>query len=149
MKTIIRIMIVTILWLVLSQLISSDDKDLSGLVSTLYVVSAIFFSVGLSLVVTYNMHGVKNTYYIDQLRNNLKKVRNSFTSYFVVCSIIYILNSLIESGIVLIYGVKLDIPILSCVTSGFTIILLIINSFNLRKLNDDLYDMINRESKNE
>lgn len=63
----------------------------NGAVSTLYTVSGIMFSIGMSLIVTSSAAGVKNIRIRNGIRKEIYIVRNHFIECFVLVSFLYIL----------------------------------------------------------
>ncbi len=68
-----------------------DFNPGNGAVSTLYTVSGIMFSIGMSLIVTSSAAGVKNIRIRNGIRKEIHIVRNHFIECFVLISILYIL----------------------------------------------------------
>ena len=58
-----------------------DTPLKEGLISTLYNVSGIMFSIGLGLIVTFNLSGIRNREYIKEIRKNIANIRDIFISY--------------------------------------------------------------------
>lgn len=48
-----------------------DTPLKEGLISTLYNVSGIMFSIGLGLIVSFNLSGIRNREYIKEIRKNI------------------------------------------------------------------------------
>ena len=65
-----------------------DTPLKEGLISTLYNVSGIMFSIGLGLIVTFNLSGIRNREYIKEIRKNIANIRNIFISYFATSTLI-------------------------------------------------------------
>lgn len=51
-----------------------DTPLKEGLISTLYNVSGIMFSIGLGLIVSFNLSGIRNREYIKEIRKNIHSV---------------------------------------------------------------------------
>lgn len=73
-----------------------DTPLKEGLISTLYNVSGIMFSIGLGLIVSFNLSGIRNREYIKEIRKNIANIRDIFISYFIISTLIYITYSYIE-----------------------------------------------------
>lgn len=69
-----------------------DTPLKEGLISTLYNVSGIMFSIGLGLIVSFNLSGIRNREYIKEIRKNIANIRDIFISYFIISTLIYITN---------------------------------------------------------
>lgn len=67
-----------------------DTPLKEGLISTLYNVSGIMFSIGLGLIVSFNLSGIRNREYIKEIRKNIANIRDIFISYFIISTLIYI-----------------------------------------------------------
>lgn len=148
MKQFNRIFLILIL-IVLSSFIRYSPKEY--LMSTVYSVSGIMFSVGIGLIVTFNMNGIKNKKFISDVRLNISAVRSSFIIYFSLSTFAYILNSIlvdnkIQNHTVEIFNRKFDVyfslPI--CIVMIYSIIFFIVNFYQIQKLNEDIYDEINK-----
>lgn len=53
-----------------------DTPLKEGLISTLYNVSGIMFSIGLGLIVSFNLSGIRNREYIKEIRKNIANIRD-------------------------------------------------------------------------
>ena len=58
-------------------------------IPTLYNAMSIVFSVGMGLIVTFSLEGVKNEKYIKDIRDNIKQIRNKFILLFILCTIFF------------------------------------------------------------
>jgi hypothetical protein len=119
--------------------------------STVYGVSGIMFSVGIGLIVTFNMNGIKNKKFISDIRGNISKVRRSFILYFSISTFAYILNSILIDNKLLktsisVFSKDVDIyfslPI--CLIMIYSIIFFVVNFYQIQKLNEDIYDEMNK-----
>lgn len=90
MKTAIRFIVVLLLSIIISSVWDTRPDDF--FMSTIYTVTGIIFSIGLSLIVMFSLHGLKNKSYINHLRKNLFYIRQSFIVYFSIATICYILD---------------------------------------------------------
>ena len=73
-----------------------DFNPGNGTMSTLYTISGIMFSIGMSLIVTSSVAGIKNTRIRNGIRKEINKVRNHFIACFLFVSILYLLQSVIK-----------------------------------------------------
>ncbi|MCL0010368.1 UNVERIFIED_ORG: hypothetical protein EC838_2784 [Providencia alcalifaciens] len=120
------------------------------LLSTLYTVCGIMFSIGLGLIVTFNMNGVKNKSYINKIRKNLTSVRDSFLIYFVISTTCLVLGQYLNDVDVK-FEVKGTVITISPVMLFFSLIIysiifFIINFLEVQKLSQDIFDKINQET---
>lgn len=120
------------------------------LLSTLYTVCGIMFSIGLGLIVTFNMNGVKNKNYINKIRKNLTSVRDSFLIYFVISTTCLVLGQYLND-----VDVKFEVKGTAITISPvmlffsliiYSIIFFIINFLEVQKLSQDIFDKINQET---
>lgn len=148
MKTIIRISIIIGIFISISLACSIQLDDF--FINTIYTVSGIMFSVGLGLIVTFNIGGVKNKKYIAQLRGSIDKVRNSFLRYFLISTVCYILDYYLRKKTINItvlniksFEIELNWSILFCLLILYSIIYYIINFIEIQRLNNDIFDKTN------
>lgn len=147
MKIAVRLCVIVILSIIVSSVWDSHPDEF--LIQSIYTVAGIIFSIGLSLVVTFSMHGLKKKSYISDIRRSLLDIRKSFISYFAASTIFLIINNYIGSTVLSkeMLGIKIElsISILSCFVILYTIIYFITNMILLQKLNNDLFDKLNEE----
>ena len=150
MKTIIRISLVLILFIITSLACSIHPDDF--FVNTIFTVSGIMFSVGLGLIVTFNIGGVKNKTHIKQLRGNIDKVRNSFFKYFLISTVCfaaeyYLRQKGLHITAINIKGIHFELnwSVLFCMLMLYSIIYYIINFIAIQKLNNDIFDKANEQ----
>ncbi|AVE42439.1 hypothetical protein AM461_18035 [Providencia rettgeri] len=108
------------------------------------------FSIGLGLIVTFNMNGVKNKSYINKIRKNLTSVRDSFLIYFVISTTCLVLGQYLNDVDVK-FEVKGTVITISPVMLFFSLIIysiifFIINFLEVQKLSQDIFDKINQET---
>ena len=123
----------------------------SFLISTLYSVCGIMFSIGLGLIVTFNMSGVRNTSYRSAIRTELREVRNSFLRYFTLSTLCLILSQYTKDEVYIFDTKWFSITIFPSLILFFLILysifFFIVNFLNVQKLNNDIFDTINNENK--
>lgn len=107
------------------------------------------FSIGLGLISTFNLSGIKNQSIIKRIRNNLKTVRNSYIIYFFLSTLCFIADNYLRSNRnsimhFTISNIHFDInwAVLFCLYMFFSILYFIVNFFEIQKLNDDIFDNI-------
>lgn len=124
----------------------------SDLLSTLYTVCGIMFSIGLSLIVTFNLSNIRNKNYLTKIKRNLRYIRNSFMWYFTIATFAFIGESYLPTENLNLYvfqtnkGVLLSWWSIFLVAILFAIIYFIINFLALQKLSTDIYDRVNEET---
>ena len=123
----------------------------NALLSTLYTVCGIMFSIGLSLIVTFNLSNIRNKNYLNTIKNNLKYIRNSFMWYFAIATLAFISENYLPAENLNLYifqtakGIQLSWWFIFFVLILFAIFYFIVNFIALQKLNADIYDKINEE----
>ncbi len=147
MKTLLRTIIVIILSIIMSVFIKTVPGEF--FISTIFNVAGIMFSVGLGLLVTFNLNGLKNKSIIQDIRNNLKVVRSSFIIHFSMITIVYLLTKLLSDNKftdISFQKVNLLInwTIVFCILMIYSIIYFVINFFSIQKLNEQIYDELNK-----
>lgn len=122
-------------------------------VSTLYTVAGIMFSIGMSIIITFNTNGVKNKDYKILIRKKLHFVQNNFIITFIIISILYIiLSNFINNNCKQELSANNFLTTFSSQFIIITIILAIIyfiaNFKAIDKLNNDLRDHIDENENN-
>ncbi len=119
--------------------------------NTIFTVSGIMFSIGLGLIVTFNLQGIKKKSIIQYFRNNLNNLRDNYIKYFALTTIVFIADKYIRefklSEIsIKIFSIKItiDLPFFFFLIMMFCIVYYIYNFVSLQKLNNDIYDEMNK-----
>jgi len=148
MKNFIRIGALVLISIILSTAISIKPDGF--FLSTIFTVSGIMFSIGIGLIVTFNITGVKNKDYVILIRKNLSEIRNSFIFYFSLSVLSYILDKYLRDKCfemtnlnIIGFQLQLNWPILFFVIMFYSIIYFIVNFLNIQKLNNDIFDKVN------
>ena len=108
----------------------------NALLSTLYTVCGIMFSIGISLIVTFN----------------LSNIRNSFMWHFTIATLAFVGESYLPVENLNLYvfqtknGIQLNWWTIFFVLILFAIIYFIMNFLALQRLTTDIYDRINEEN---
>lgn len=124
--------------------------------NTIYTVSGIMFSIGLGLIVTFNLQGIKNKTYIKKIRQNLKDVRSTYILYFAISTICFVIdkyfreidNTIIKESIISInltdsFTLNFNVAVFLGLLMFYSILYFIINFLAIQKLNDDIFDKLN------
>jgi hypothetical protein len=150
-KHIIRILVISVLFVIISLVCPMHPDEF--FINTIFTVSGIMFSVGLGLIVTFNISGVKNGKHIKQLRTNINKVRNSFIIYFLITTISYILDKYLRDSKTLSASfqignthIELNWSVLFCLLMLYSIIYYVANFIEIQKLNNDIFDKVNESN---
>ena len=153
MKKIVKILIFFVVTIIVSTFCPIHLDTF--FVSTLYTVVGFMFSIGLSLVVTFNIGNVKNPTYIRYIRNNIHKIRSNFIIYFLSSTICYITNyyfderlkEQLSKALVLFniqtINIQFDFSLLASIVILYSIAYIIVNFIAMQKLNDELFDKTN------
>ncbi|SEG39059.1 hypothetical protein SAMN05421847_2169 [Halpernia humi] len=120
-------------------------------INTVYTVVGIMFSIGLGVIVTFNLQGVRNKNIIVFFRNNLLKLRNSYIKYFVITTVLFLVDNFFRESKNNIKEIQFknislnfDISVFVSLIMFFCILYFIYNFILLQKLNDDIYDELNK-----
>lgn len=147
----LRIFIAVITCILLS-LIPYEGCINVATLNILYGVIGVLFSVGMSLIISFNGSHINNPDYKKSIRESLHDVRNNFLCIFSVCTFFYVIFSLMEEKTHI--WVKKDSFTListwsiSCVSFiVYSIVALISNYLDVQKLYEDIDDMQNKEKK--
>ena len=117
--------------------------SLSGdTISTLYNVSGIMFSIGMSLIVTSNTSDVKNIEMKLAIRRKMNEIRNRYLTFFAFISIIYVsFYSKNGKELLGIYqNIVLNVSDLLVILMLYSIFYFTVNFLSLRKLNEEIED---------
>ena len=121
----------------------------------LYGVIGVLFSVGMSLVISFNGSYLNNPVHKKSIRESMHDVRNSFLCIFSLCTFFFVAYSLIDEDcqkyvwinnetITLISTWALSVLLFLV----YSIIALIFNYVELQRLYEDIEDMVKKEQKN-
>lgn len=140
-KWVINIIIIAII----SAFLSSIELKIivnNDVMMTLYTVSGIMFSIGLGLIVSFNLSEVKNSTYLKEIRENIKKVRNSFIFSFICLTVFFVIIQCLDEFDLsfLFFNSKIFVAL----TLLHSIFYYIYNFLLIQELNDDILDKINR-----
>lgn len=120
-------------------------------INTVYTVVGIMFSIGLGVIVTFNLQGVRNKNIIVFFRNNLLKLRNSYIKYFVITTFLFLVDNFFRESNNNLKRIQFknitlnfDISVFVSLIMFFCILYFIYNFILLQKLNDDIYDELNK-----
>jgi len=119
--------------------------------NTLYTILGIMFSIGLGLLVTFNLGGIKNREFITRIRKNLKLIRSLYIVYFVIATIFYLFESQLRSLKInkfLIYNsdnfrLQFDFSAFTVCVLLYSIVYCIVNLIDLQRLSEKIFDETN------
>lgn len=123
-----------------------------ALLSTIFTINGIMFSIGLGIVSNFNLQGIRRWDYIATIRKNINLVRNSFISFFSVSSLSFILVNLLSDDVSYYYdrfNLTLDLKdiltIFSLFVMAYSIIYFIYNFIKIQDLSQSIFDRILEE----
>lgn len=140
-KWVINIIVIAII----SVLISLSGLKITvneAVMMTLYTVSGIMFSIGLGLIVSFNLTEVKNPIYLSKIRKNIKRVRDSFICYFICLTILFVIIQCLDD--LRFSFLFFNFRVFVAITLLHSIIYYIHNFLLIQELNDDILDKINK-----
>ncbi|MDV3814171.1 hypothetical protein CMU15_00300 [Elizabethkingia anophelis] len=149
MKTYLKIFLIIVAF-TLSVILKLNYSEV--FMNTLYTVLGIMFSIGLGLVVTFNLSGVKNRQFIIAIRNNLKTLRSLYISYFTISTFFYLIESQLrakDNNVIRIIDnskikLEFDFSTFTVCLLFYSIIYCIINMIDLQKLSESIFDETNK-----
>ena len=152
MKAIITVCISLIIAIIVFSNMPLLDKNLLNL---LFTVGSIFFSLGLSIVVTFDLSKITNQEYLIKLEQTLTIIRRNFLRTFYISIIVLIIAHMFE-------GISINLPTLGgLIPSGkinlsilgfsYTVIIgvliiYILNFLSIEKFRKDLDKKIRTQS---
>ncbi|MBI0028543.1 MULTISPECIES: hypothetical protein [unclassified Gilliamella] len=139
-KWVINIIVIAII----SVLISLSGLKITvneAVMMTLYTVSGIMFSIGLGLIVSFNLTEVKNPIYLSKIRKNIKRVRDAFICYFICLTILFVIIQCLDD--LRFSFLFFNFRVFVAITLLHSIIYYIHNFLLIQELNDDILDKIN------
>lgn len=142
MKILIKIFILIIIPIV-AYLLYPHAID-NNVLSTIYNVSGILFSVGMGLIITFNLNEIKNTDYIKIIRIRINIIRDKFIGFFTVMTILYISNYIIQNYNFKVLNININIFMqwFSLIFCLFTILYFTINFISVQHLKDEICDRL-------
>lgn len=158
MKKILCILLIPI---ILTILISNicDIQLNSSVLAAIFTVAGIVFSIGLSLIVTFNMSGIKNKEFVTEIRSNLRLIKSRYLLFFAFSSVIYLINEILATTDapfkiyniceIYEYKIKLNIGLLACLSLIFSIIYSVVNMNATQQLNHEIFDEVLKNKKEE
>lgn len=136
----------------ISSFIPINMKVSDYFMTAIFTVMGIMFSIGMGLIVTFNLSSVKNKHILGVLRNKIKSLQESFITLFSFSTSIYIIEYFFRDQKTNLntftFNIKenliiMNLSIFSLVFILLTIVYFIINFTKLQKLNNDILDETN------
>jgi hypothetical protein len=88
LKSLLKILVASLLGTIVVALLNIPLDD--HLPSILFTVCGIFFSVGMSQIMTYDLSKIVNEKYFQSMKNSLHDIRKSFVVQFICCGSAYL-----------------------------------------------------------
>lgn len=125
----------------------------NNVLSTIYNVSGIIFSVGMGLIITFDLNNIKNVQYIRAIRRRLNVIRNAYILFFSISTVLYIsvfftsefnlsIYIYLYKNITILFNTNIFIQYLNLIFCLFSIAYFIVNFIQAQKLKDDICDKI-------
>lgn len=150
MSNVIRIIFVVIISAILSQLLPTHSCD--SLLSVLYTVDGILFSVGIGVATGFDLSRIKNKDYLQRIRMNIASTRNSFICFFIYSTLTLLLSQYLKKHSITFNLKELiflfDFTTFALCSILFSIVFFIVNFIGLQTLRDQITDRILEETKN-
>ena len=115
--------------------------------AALFVVVAIMFSIGMSLLFSINTEEVRNTNYLKNIEGAFTIVRKSFIEAFSMALSLHLINSIIPSFTFTFYRLHFDLSVLVMIVQTFIIIYFIYNLSDIADFKKRLSDRIREEKE--
>lgn len=125
----------------------------NNILSTIYSVSGILFSVGMGLIITFNLNDIKNKEYISSIRKRINHIRDTYIEFFALLTFSYLLNFIIPN-----FGFNINLPAnfnisfyvdinnfiqyFTLIFCLFTLFYFTINFKGVQKLKDEICDRL-------
>lgn len=109
--------------------------------TTLYTVAGVIFSVGMSLTIAPKTERVTNTQARKDIRNSYLRVRNSFMFLFGFDTVLFVAAELLENS-----KVAITTKIAFAIFVVISVIYYIFNFIQLQQLGDEVEDQILKET---
>lgn len=146
MKIIIRTTMLVFFALITSSFFPKLSIPYNGNVA-LFVVVAIMFSIGMSLLIGVNTEEVRNPAYLKKIDRAFTIIRKSFIEAFSIALTLHLVNSIIPNFTLTFYWLHFDLSILVMVVQTFIVIYFIYNLSDITDFKKKLTDRIREEKE--
>ncbi|WP_157150031.1 hypothetical protein [Brachyspira sp. SAP_772] len=133
LKYIIAVILTSTLFIILSNLsfINFLDKDnFTNVNNMLFTSITIIFSVGFSLLISFDIDSIKNIYVLKKMNDGLKDIRDKMILFFFIAILIFIFSIVVNIDknyyVNMFFKIKLSVVWNSFCISGLLIVLLIL-----------------------
>lgn len=146
MKIIIRTTMLVFFALITSSFFPKLSIPYNGS-AALFVVVAILFSIGMSLIISVNTEYVRNPSYLKKIDWAFTIIRKSFIEAFTIALSLHLVNSIIPSFSFSFYRLHFDLSVLVMIVQTFIIIYFIYNLSDIADFKKRLSDRIREEKE--
>lgn len=115
--------------------------------AALFVVVAILFSIGMSLIISVNTEDVRNPSYLKKIDRAFTIIRKSFIEAFTIALSLHLVNSIIPSFSFSFYRLHFDLSVFVMIIQTFIIIYFIYNLSDIADFKKRLSDRIRDEKE--
>lgn len=115
--------------------------------AALFVVVAIMFSIGMSLLISFNTEEVRNLAYLKKIDGASTIIRKSFIEAFSIALTLHLVNSIIPSFTFTFYRLHFDLSVLVMIVQTFIVIYFIYNISEIADFKKRLSDRIREEKE--
>ena len=115
--------------------------------AALFVVVAILFSIGMSLIISVNTEDVRTPSYLKKIDRAFTIIRKSFIEAFTIALSLHLVNSIIPSFSFSFYRLHFDLSVLVMIVQTFIIIYFIYNLSDIADFKKRLSDRIREEKE--
>lgn len=141
-----KIFLLTLLSLIIGILCSAFKISIDTfIITTLYNAICIVFSVGMGLIVTFSLSGIKNPTIVKKIRLNIKSIREKFIILFTLCTILLIFEKYWPNITVLYINLRNFSHAATIAFFTLSIGYFIHNFTKIQKLRDEMFDRILKE----
>lgn len=144
-----RLIIAVIVCLLLS-IIPLQVKDTT--LTIFYGLIGVIFSVGMSLIISFNGSAILNKEFKEEIRGNVHEIRNNFLFIFLICSALYVVYSVLPNSWQLLkwkptesISIHFTWSLSVFLYHIYSMIALISNYIEIQKLYEDIEDRIAKE----
>ena len=113
--------------------------------AALFVVVAIMFTIGMSLLMSVNTEEVRNPNYLKNIEGAFTIVRKSFIEAFSIALTLHLINSVIPNFTFTFYRLHFDLSVLVMIVQTFIVIYFIYNLSDIADFKKRLSNRIREE----
>lgn len=148
-KWVVISLITFLLSFILSPFLNQEDKMNQAIVPTIYTLSGIMFSIGMSIACTFNPSQIRNNQVFQRVKKNITNVINTFLMYFMLSTVTFLASQILVRSYIPVVNFTLifDPKILALLFSIVSLIYFIVNFLTIQKLAFDITERAINENK--